>query len=53
MLFFRIITPVLKDKAICYSIVMCLMLSNFNFNVSLLTESVRNVSDLLILAIQK
>jgi len=37
----KIITPVLKDKAICYTIVMALMLNKFSFDVSLLTESVR------------
>ena len=37
---FRFISPELKDKAVCHSIVLALMLNNCKIDVSLLTESV-------------
>lgn len=37
----RLITPEMKDKAVCYTIVITLMLSGCKVDVSLITESVR------------
>ena len=37
----RVVTPELKDRAICHVIVLCLMVNSFKLDASLLTESIR------------
>jgi len=37
----RIITPELKDKAVCHAIVLALLINDFKIEVSLLTDSMR------------